>query len=79
FCEVQNRSPVTKIAILDSGIDPNHPDLKAKIIDPINFTSDDPTDYIDRQGHGTYVSGSAAAVTNNQTGMASASSAIQHI
>ncbi|MEK4503933.1 S8 family peptidase [Bacillus sp. FSL R12-0069] len=73
FCEMKDRGPVTKIAILDSGIDPNHPDLKEKIIDPINFASDDPKDYIDRNGHGTFVAGIAAAVTNNQTGIASAS------
>ncbi|PEQ01701.1 S8 family serine peptidase [Bacillus toyonensis] len=73
FCEVKDRGPVTKIAVLDSGIDPNHPDLKEKIIAPINFITDDPEDYIDRFGHGTFVAGIAAAVTNNQTGIASAS------
>jgi len=73
FCKVKNRGPVTKIAILDTGIDPNQPDLKDKIIDPINFTSDAPEDYIDRDGHGTFVSGIAAAITNNHTGIASAS------
>ncbi|WP_179884276.1 S8 family serine peptidase [Bacillus toyonensis] len=73
FCKVKNSRPITKIAILDSGIDPNHPDLKEKIMDPINFTSDDPEDYIDILGHGTSVAGIAAAVTNNQTGIASAS------
>ncbi|KXY10989.1 hypothetical protein AT267_00900 [Bacillus cereus] len=73
FCEVKDRGPVTKIAILDTGIDPNHQDLKDKIINPRNFTSDDPEDYIDRNGHGTFVAGIAAAVTNNKTGVASAS------
>lgn len=73
FCEVKDRGPVTKIAILDSGIDPNHPDLRDKIVNPINFTSDNPEDYIDTNGHGTFVSGIAAATTNNQTGIASAS------
>ncbi|PEQ08689.1 S8 family serine peptidase [Bacillus toyonensis] len=73
FCKVKNRKPSTKIAILDSGIDPNHPDLKDKIINPINFTSDDPEDYLDTVGHGTFVAGIAAAATNNQIGIASAS------
>ncbi|CUB58137.1 Thermophilic serine proteinase precursor [Bacillus subtilis] len=73
FCEVKDREPVTKIAILDSGIDPNHPDLKDKIINPINFTSDNPEDYIDTIGHGTFVAGIAAAITNNNTGIASSS------
>ncbi|WP_179884292.1 S8 family peptidase [Bacillus toyonensis] len=63
----------TKIAILDTGIDPNHPDLIEKIIDPINVTSDNPNDYIDKRGHGTFVAGVAAATTNNRIGIASAS------
>ncbi|MBI0577920.1 S8 family serine peptidase [Neobacillus cucumis] len=63
----------SKIAILDTGIDPNHPDLAKKIIDPINFGSDNPNDYIDREGHGTHVAGIAAAITNNKIGIASAS------
>ncbi|MEK4503486.1 S8 family serine peptidase [Bacillus sp. FSL R12-0069] len=79
FCELKDRGPVTKIAILDSGIDPNHPDLKDKIINPINFTSDNPEDYIDTEGHGTHVAGIAAAVTNNKTGIASASYNTAHI
>ncbi|PEQ08688.1 S8 family peptidase [Bacillus toyonensis] len=73
FCEVKDRKPVTKIAVLDTGIDPNHPDLKEKIINPINFTTDDLEDYIDRFGHGTFVAGIAAAVSNNRTGIASSS------
>ncbi|PEF33601.1 S8 family serine peptidase [Bacillus wiedmannii] len=73
FCEVKDRGPVTKIAILDSGIDPNHPDLKDKIIDPINVSSGDMQDYMDTLGHGTFVAGIAAASTNNETGIASAS------
>ncbi|PYE87146.1 S8 family serine peptidase [Bacillus sp. 196mf] len=73
FCRVKNMKAVVKIAIIDSGIDPNHPDLIEKIVDPINFSSNDPNDYIDGTGHGTFVSGIAAAVTDNKTGIASAS------
>lgn len=58
------------IAILDTGIDPNHPDLASKIFMPRNFTTSDPNDYIDRGNHGTHVAGIAAAVTNNLTGIA---------
>lgn len=73
FCEVKKINPTKKIAVLDTGIDPNHPDLAAKIIEPINFTSTDPEDYIDTNGHGTFVAGIAAAITDNQMGIASAS------
>nr|WP_283502814.1 S8 family serine peptidase [Bacillus cereus]WHS75936.1 S8 family serine peptidase [Bacillus cereus] len=73
FCEVKNTKPVAKIAVLDSGIDPNHPDLKEKIIDPINVGPGKPEEYMDTVGHGTFVAGIAAAITNNQIGIASAS------
>lgn len=65
--------PHLKIAVIDSGIDPNHPDLAGKIVDPVNLASDDPNDYIDRSGHGTFVAGIAAAVTNNRMGIAGTS------
>ncbi|MEK4677630.1 MULTISPECIES: S8 family peptidase [Bacillus] len=73
YCVAKYKPLRTKIAILDTGIDPTHPDLIGKIIDPINVASDDPTDYMDRAGHGTFVAGIAAATTDNQIGMASAS------
>ncbi|PGT18969.1 S8 family serine peptidase [Bacillus cereus] len=58
------------VAILDSGIDPNHPDLAAKIVSPTNFTNNNPNDFIDQHGHGTHVAGIAAGITNNRTGIA---------
>jgi subtilisin family serine protease len=36
-----------KIAVVDTGIDFNHPDLKERIKGGINFTSDDQEDYMD--------------------------------
>ncbi|MCQ6279545.1 S8 family serine peptidase [Bacillus sp. EB600] len=58
------------IAILDTGIDPNHPDLSSKIVKPVNFTTKDRNDFKDENGHGTHVAGIAAAVTNNKRGVA---------
>ncbi len=55
-------------AILDTGVDYNHPDLPRDIIKGPDFTSAD-GDPIDRQGHGTHVSGTVGALTNNSTGV----------
>lgn len=41
-----------KLAILDTGVDFNHPDLKERVKGGIDLTSENPKDYMDRQGHG---------------------------
>jgi subtilisin family serine protease len=57
------------IAILDSGLDANHPDLRANYIPGWNFY-DNNSDTTDNRGHGTAVAGTAAMVANNSTGSA---------
>lgn len=56
-----------KVAVLDTGCETAHPDLKDRIIGGRNFTDDDrsnPDIYIDYNGHGTHVAGTIAAQEN---------------
>ena len=66
--DVTTGSPSINIAILDTGVDLDHPDLASKIISNINFTTSTTVD--DVYGHGTHVAGIAAAITNNGIGVA---------
>lgn len=55
------------IAILDTGCDATHPDLKDRIAGGINFTNDDGGQrdiYKDYNGHGTHVAGTIASIHN---------------
>jgi len=65
---VTTGSASVSIAILDTGVDLDHPDLIDKIVSNVNF-SDSPT-ADDVYGHGTHVAGIAAASTNNGIGVA---------
>lgn len=60
------------IAIIDTGVDPEHADLEGKLIDGYNAI-DDSDNFADTHGHGTHVAGIAAALTNNVTGIAGVS------
>ena len=59
------------IAILDTGIDLDHPDLKARLKPGYNAVNPAATPN-DGNGHGTMVAGVAGAITNNYRGIASA-------
>ncbi|MFJ7986646.1 S8 family serine peptidase [Streptomyces sp. NPDC096351] len=62
----------TKVAVLDTGADAEHPDLQGRITAAENFTDSDTTG--DRQGHGTHtlstVGGSGAASDGRKKGVA---------
>lgn len=56
------------VAVVDSGIDYNQPDLPTDIIKGYNFAdgNNDPMDYF---GHGTHIAGTIGAITNNNIGV----------
>jgi subtilisin family serine protease len=56
------------IAIVDTGIDLDHPDLADRIVAGYDFVDDDDVPD-DQNGHGTHVAGSAAAIGNNDIGV----------
>ncbi|MFF3492619.1 S8 family serine peptidase [Streptomyces sp. NPDC002795] len=62
----------TKVAVLDTGADTGHPDLKGRVAESKNFT--DSADADDHQGHGTHtastVGGSGAASGGKEKGVA---------
>lgn len=58
------------IAVIDSGVDFEHPDIKNKIYSRGRDFVNDDLDATDDYGHGTYVAGIAAAETNNNEGIA---------
>jgi subtilisin family serine protease len=60
----------TIIAILDSGVDFEHPDIMNKIVSRGRDFANNDWDATDDNGHGTYVAGIAAADTNNNEGIA---------
>ena len=62
--------PSITIAILDTGVDPTHPDLAAKLVPGWN-AYDGNSDTHDVYGHGTSTAGVAAALSNNRLGIAS--------
>ncbi len=65
----QTKGKGTTIAILDTGCDLSHPDLKERIIGGRNFTNDNKGNrdlFQDYNGHGTHVAGTIAATENKR-------------
>jgi subtilisin len=57
-----------KVAVIDTGIDLNHPDLMGKVDGGYSAIkhSESPNDYQDDNGHGTHVSGTIAALRDGK-------------
>lgn len=68
------RSNWVQVAVIDTGIDSERPDLNGKVADQYDFANDDPVaeESFDEDfgGHGTHVSGTIAASTDNGIGVA---------
>lgn len=61
----------TKVAVLDTGVDAEHPDLKGRVAAAENFTDSDST--TDRHGHGTHTISTVGAPERRATGRRRAS------
>jgi subtilisin family serine protease len=57
-----------RVAVIDSGIDGNHPDLAGRVVASKSFVGG--SALTDERGHGTFVAGEIAAATNNGIGIA---------
>ncbi|MEZ5919439.1 MAG: S8 family serine peptidase [Alphaproteobacteria bacterium] len=66
--EITQGDPDLIIAILDTGINPAHPELGPRLVPGWNVVSNN-SDTSDVQGHGTLVAGAAAAIGNNALGI----------
>jgi len=56
-----------RVAVIDSGVDAGHPELKGRIVEARSFVGGTTADV---QGHGTFVAGEIAAWTDNGRGIA---------
>lgn len=66
---VQQKRKV-RVAVVDTGIDYNHPDLKNRVSKNLGYNFiDKNSDAMDDNGHGTHVAGIIAAEANNNIGI----------
>jgi len=63
-----SRGEGVKVAIIDTGVDIQHPDLRASIAAAVNFVDEDDAQFR-RDRHGTEMAGVIAAVANNGEGI----------
>jgi hypothetical protein len=63
-----SRGEGVKIAIIDTGVDIQHPDLRGSIAAAVNFVDADDAQF-QRDRHGTEMAGVIAAIANNREGI----------
>lgn len=68
--QVTQGQPNITVAVCDSGVDANHPDLKGNVIQPGYNVVDHSTTSGPITSHGTYVAGLIVAHANNRVGIA---------
>lgn len=65
-----NQKRTVKVAIVDTGVDYNHPDLKNRVLTELGYNFiDKNNDVMDDNWHGTHVAGIIAAEMNNNQGI----------
>jgi subtilisin family serine protease len=60
--------PEVRVAVIDTGVDYNHPDLSGQVVAYTDIAANDGS--MDDDGHGTHVAGIIAAKANNGIGIA---------
>lgn len=64
---VISKGETVVVAVIDTGVDKCHPDIKDRLLPGYNFVSDN-TESHDDEGHGTHVAGIISAVINGKDG-----------
>lgn len=64
------------VAVLDTGVDASHPDLRGRVLPGKSFVAGETAD-VDRVGHGTHVAGLIAARRGDGVGVAGVSSTVR--
>jgi subtilisin family serine protease len=66
--DIVKGSSTVIVAVIDSGVDGNHPDISGNLMAGYDFIDND-NDPEDLNGHGTHVAGIIGAVGNNSRGV----------
>jgi subtilase family protein len=59
-----------RVAVIDSGLDLDHPEFAGRVVLARSFVGGDATDATDHEGHGTFVAGIIGAALGNGQGIA---------
>lgn len=66
--DIRTSASTVTVAVIDTGVNLDHPDLAAEIVAGYDFVDDDSSAY-DLNGHGTHVAGTIAGIGNNGQGV----------